>query len=297
MQTHRSQFVLAWGRRGDRDGEFDVPIDVAVSPSGEVFVTDFYNRRVQRFSPEGEFLGAFPTADSPSGLAVGHEGLVYVAEFEEGRIAVYTAAGERIRRWGSTGSGDGQFQQPGGIVISPEGRVYVADQVNRRVQVFDAEGRFLAKWGEYGLGPGQFGGNMPPASRVAGPQFLAIDSRANVYTTEASVGRVQKFTPEGEFLAAWGNNGTGPGGFGGHPELPGPIGICITPRDLIWISATNNRVHQFTLEGRFMAGFGSPGAGPGEFGVPHGLTIDSSGHLYVVDLQNCRIQKFRSGAR
>ena len=90
--------------------------------------------------------------------------------------------------------------------MSPDGRVYVADQTNRRVQVFDRDGTFLFKWGEYGTKEGQFGGNVTPKSRVGGPQFVAVDAEGNVYTTEGSVCRVQKFTPDGKFLLAWGED-------------------------------------------------------------------------------------------
>ena len=93
------------------------------------------------------------------------------------------------------------------------------------MQVFDAEGKFLAKWGEYGIKPGQFGGNVSIRSRVGGPQFVAFDSKGNVYTTEGSVGRVQKFTAEGKFLLAWGDNEDKPGSFGGvFSGFKGPQG-------------------------------------------------------------------------
>ena len=83
------------------------------------------------------------------------------------------------------------------------------------MQVFDAEGKFLTKWGEYGVKPGQFGGNVIPKSRGGGPNFVALDSNGHVYTTEAAVGRVQKFTADGMFLLAWGDNEDKPGSFGG----------------------------------------------------------------------------------
>src|SRR5206468_11475821 len=97
--------------------------------------------------------------------------------------------------------------------------------------VFTPGGKFLFQWGKYGTGPGEFGGNTGPTSRTGGPQFLAVDGEGNVYTTEGSVGRVQKFTEEGKFLLAWGDTSTGPGGFGGRPKnLPGPIGVAADRR-------------------------------------------------------------------
>ena len=95
-----------------------------------------------------------------------------------------------------------------------------------------AKGRFLFKWGTYGTGDGQFGGKVSVKSRVGGPQFLALDNAGNVYTTEGSMDRVQKFSAEGAFLCSWSAPDDKPGGFGGpwlgrKNGLHGPIGICL----------------------------------------------------------------------
>ena len=166
--------------------------------------------------------------------------------------------------------------------------------------MFDREGKFLSKWGEHGSKPGQFGGKVSIRSRVGGPQFLAFDSKGNLYTTEGSEGRVQKFTPQGKFLLAWGDNEIKPGSFGGafsgfkdrKATLQGPIAICVDKSDRVWVSAVCGRIQQFTDGGTYLSGFGSPGTKPGEFYAPHGLAFDSRGHLYVVDAYNHRVQKF-----
>ena len=120
------------------------------------------------------------------------------------RVTVYLPDGKLVRQWGKTGTGDGEFDYPGGIAVTANGGVYVADQTNRRVQVFDTKGKFLLVWGEYGTKNGQFGRNVSAKSRVGGPQFLAIDGKGSIYTTEGSLGRVQKFTADGKFTNAWG---------------------------------------------------------------------------------------------
>ena len=114
-------------------------------------------------------------------------------------LAFTIGAGSSSRSGARAGTGNGEFNYPGGLAAGRDGRLYVADQTNRRVQVFDAEGKFLTKWGEYGVKPGQFGGNVIPKSRGGGPNFVALDSNGHVYTTEAAVGRVQKFTADGMF--------------------------------------------------------------------------------------------------
>jgi DNA-binding beta-propeller fold protein YncE len=289
------KFLFQWGKPGKEPGEFHSPIGIAVNGKDEVFVSEFKNNRVQKFSADGRFLLQFPVAEMPGGIAVDAHGRVYVAPLMGHRICVYDESGKLLCEWGKQGSGDGEFDQPGGIAIAADGTVYVADQVNRRVQVFTPEGKFLARWGEYGSKPGQFDGVENPKSRTGGPHFLAFDRRCNVYTTEGKLGRVQKFSAAGKPLLAFGNNSTDPGGFGGRPKnLPGPIGIAVDRWDRIWVSSTNNRVQAFSPEGKYLFGFESlePGDKPGQFHTPHALAFDSRDHLCVVDAQNQRVQKF-----
>jgi DNA-binding beta-propeller fold protein YncE len=304
-----AKFVLEWGQHGSAPGEFDVPIGVVVTVSGDVLVSDFYNARVQRFTADGKHLSSIDVLPNPGGMALDGDGDIYLSHFsamktneekKPDRISVYTAQGTLLRQWGQTGTGDGEFDYPGGIAVSRDGRVYVADQTNRRVQVFDREGKFLFKWGEYGINEAQFGGNVSPKSRVGGPQFVAIDAAGHIYTTEGSVGRVQKFTGDGKFLRTWGDNQDKPGSFGGYwsgtTGLQGPVGICLDKRGSLWISAVSGRVQQFTPDGAYLQGLGNGrGSDPGEFEAPHSLATDDAGHLYVVDALNHRVQKFAIG--
>jgi DNA-binding beta-propeller fold protein YncE len=297
------RFLMEWGKKGTGPGQFHFPIGIALNPAGEVLVTDFYNDRLQKFSAAGRLLAVMPVLPNPGGMAIARSGEVYIAHFAErkreerttDRISVYDASGKLLRQWGRTGSGDGEFDCPGGIALGRDGRVYVADQTNRRVQVFDSEGKFVAKWGEFGIKPGQFGGSVSIRSRVGGPQFLAVDSDGNVFTTEGSVCRVQKFTPDGRFLLTWGEDSEKPGGFGGGwmgGNLKGPIGVSVD-NGTLWATSVNGRVQQFSAEGKFLRGLvKEPGVGPGQFMAPHGVAVDREKNLYVVDAYNHRIQKF-----
>lgn len=304
------RFLLEWGEQGKGPGELDFPIGVAVEPDRNVVVSDFYNARVQRFSPEGRPLAAFAVLPNPGGIAVDRQGNVYLTHFsamkqneekKPDRVSMYTPKGEFLRQWGKSGKGDGEFDYPGGLAVSPDGRIYVADQTNHRVQVFDAKGKLLFKWGEFGIKEGQFGGNITIKSRVGGPNFIALDAEGNVYTTEGSMCRVQKFTADGKFVLSWGTHDNKPGGFGGthlnaKGSLHGPLGICVDPASLLWIGSVGGRMQQFTKEGKYLRGIGDEqGSEPGQFNVPHGVAQDGLGNLYVVDSYNHRIQKFAIG--
>ena len=82
-------------------------------------------------------------------------------------------------QFGSTGSGQGQFNHPGDIAISTEdGVLYVTDIGNSRVQKFDSDGNFQGEWGTFGIENGEF-------NRPAGIEFNSIDAGARCVMTFA----------------------------------------------------------------------------------------------------------------
>ena len=290
--------ALTWGANGHGDGQFDYPIAVVVNAADEVLVTDFRQSkanpqaRLQRFDPEGRFLATFDLDPMPGGLAIDRDGLLFVTHMMQHRVAVYEQSGKFVREFGKQGSAPGELQQPGGIAFGPDGSLFVADQVNHRIQQLTPQGEPIRQWGKYGTATGEFGGNSSVNSRTGGPHFLAFNSEGNLYTTEGTVGRIQKFKPDGTFLLAFGDNDDGPGHFGGGHALEGPIGIAVDARDNLWITSTNHRVQQFTPDGKYVRGLGGEGSEPGQFVLPHGLAFDRARqHLYVCDARNSRIQK------
>ena len=100
--------VAVWGTRGSGRGEFDEPRGLAVDKSGNLYVADSKNNRIQKLSPEGQVLVV----------------------------------------WGSEGEGPGQFKDPHGVAIGPDSSVYVADTWNDRIQKFDPEGKFISQFGK-----------------------------------------------------------------------------------------------------------------------------------------------------
>ena len=285
-------FVTKWGTYGSGDGQFLGPSGIAVDSTGNVYVTDNQNNRIQKFSSDGTFLAKWGTYGSgdgqfqfPTDIAVDSSGNVYVIDEGNRRIQKFSSSGTFISKWGSEGSGDGQFLFPSGIAVDSSGNVYVADWSTNKVQKFSETGTFLLKWGTYGSGDGQFDI----------PYGVAVDSSDNVYVVDNNNQRIQKFSSTGTFLLKWGSNGLGDG------QLYCPYDIAVDSSNNIYVTDAvhNHRIQKFSSTGTFLTKWGTEGSGDGQFQQIFGVAVDLSGNVYVIDMiwysgdpRDPRIQKF-----
>ena len=79
----------------------------------------------------------------PWGIAVDREGDVYVSDWRNDRIQKFAPRRAVLMQFGTSGTGEGQFNRPSGVAVDQEGVIYVADWLNNRLQVFDPDGTFI----------------------------------------------------------------------------------------------------------------------------------------------------------
>jgi hypothetical protein len=303
--------VTKWGSAGSGGGQFEGPEGVALDPSGNVFVADFNNNRIQEFTSTGTFLLTF-------GWGV-----------QDGTAAFETCTSGC--QAGIAGSGDGQFDDPWRIAVDGSGNVFVAGFNNNRIQKFTNTGTFLTKWGSSGNGDGQFNG---------GPLTLAVDGNGSVFVTDGGNNRIQEFTNSGAFLLTlgWGvqdgaaafetcTSGCQAGIAGsGDGQFSGPGGVAVDANGNLFV-ADSSRIQKFDNAGNFITKW-AVAYGPGALAVDAsgnvfasyavsllddvaeytntgalvrtwgctgsvgGIAVDGSENVFVTDARNNRIQKF-----
>lgn len=224
-----------------------------------------------------------PSVDIAVGYSPDLAARLFVAPPAQGPFALSERAGQ--------GRAAGQFDAPRGVAFGRDGTVYVVDMRNARVQQFARDGAFVRQFGAAGRGDGQF-------SREAGrgATGLAIDADGFVYVADTWNHRIQKFSPEGGFVAKWGtflNLVTGPAATD-RSGFYGPRGIAIAPNGEVFVTDTGNaRVLVFTRDGGFLREWGTKGAGPNQLDEPVGIAVSADGsRIYVADSANARISVF-----
>lgn len=297
-------FAEEWDRGALSGGLFvSAFYDVAVAPSGNVYVTDEFASRVRYFSPNGAFLGQWGSEGKgkgefifPGSVAVAPNGNVYVAD-GSGRAQYFTSTGSFLAEWepvdeisaDSTyleeeicgfihASESGLFSGTAEMDIGPNGDVYVADPESYCVRHFTAAGSYIGKWGRKGTGGGEFNG----------PVDVAVAPNGAVYVADLGNDRIQYFNKAGSFLGKWGESGAAPGQFNK------PWAVSVGPDGTVFVSdAFNERVQYFTLNGSILGQLDPkvPKGTPRDMPIwPWSLAVAQNGDVYFIYLG--RMQRF-----
>ncbi len=263
--------------------------------------------------PEGkEFGGVITDAATDS------QDRVYLARRHTPAILVYDREGKFLTSWG-----ENVLSNPHSLWIDENDHIYCGDTDDHTIRKFNTEGEVLQTLGT----PHQTGSPGMPFNR---PTSAMVASSGDIFVSDGyGQRRVHRFSPKGELLLSWGEEGTGPGQFvlphglwvdsrnrvlvtdrennriqlfdfegkfiEEWTDILRPNFIFIDRNEIIYVTEAPHRISLFNLDGELLARWGEAGSEPGQFAeFPHCLCVDAHGDIYVSEVPKLpnRLQKF-----
>jgi len=130
--TRDGRLVKSWGTPGKDEGQFHLPHSLAIDPEGRLYVADRGNKRIQIFTPEGEFLGQWTGMGGPNDIARGNDGTYYIAEQEDGDKPAYVC----VRDGNGSVLTRLESRHIHGIGVDSRGDIYAGLTVDKSVDKF-----------------------------------------------------------------------------------------------------------------------------------------------------------------
>ncbi len=333
FSTPNGAYIGQFGSAGTGEGQFEAPWGIAAAPAtGDLYVSDEHNNRVEQFSPAGKFLASFgywgsenAALKEPQGLSISTSGKLYVADMNNNRVSVWSlpeVAGLHetySTQLGTAGSGPGQFEYAAAPAVTPQGHLLVTDDTTNLIQEFSSQGKYLASYGGTGESAGKFEG----ATGIAVNQ-----ATGDMYVGDCGAHSIQELGPKGEYIRSltsshlqcpgqitidssgnvweadmsadqveeFSEAGSFLHAYGekgsGNLQFSEPTGITYANKDIYVADTANNRIQVLSTSGAYLGQFGSEGSQGGEFDRPEGLAADASGDVFVLDSGNNRVQEF-----
>src|SRR6185437_824409 len=182
-----------------------------------------------------------------------------------------------------TGADGTHFNRPTFLAWLPDSTMFVADGYNgTRVAKFDKNGKFLLAWGQRGNPPNE---TRPGYFNTV--HGIAVDPQSrHVYVVDRSNRRIQVFDENGKYLDQWSLG----------PESSVNFLYMSADRHLWAADDRSSKVLEYDLDGHLLYDWGTLADWPGGLFNMHGMSVDQEGNLYLAEVANGRVQKFRPRA-
>jgi DNA-binding beta-propeller fold protein YncE len=219
---------FSFGNRGSGRGQFNAPLGITTDRSGNVYVADTGNRRVQIFTARGNCTSIVPVAPAagenpadPVDCAVDDKRQrLYVVDNDNHHLLVYSLTDcKLLERWGSEGDGTRDFRYPFLTAVGADTAVLVVDVLNTRVQVWSPQGEVISTIGAYGVDLGQ----------LYRPKGVCMNGENTVFVSDSYLGVIQTFNRFGHFQSVAADEDRN------IVQWTAPVGITIDDRQNLYV--------------------------------------------------------------
>ena len=265
-----SQVVTHYGRN-----KFGQLTDVTVTSNDDIVIVDYGNKYVVVLDNKLNLLKVIGQGSgnsrlvSPEGVAV-TDNIIAVSDHGSHQVKKYSLQGELLSVIGCHGNKNGQFKYLRGLAFNNNKLLYVVDGGNFRVQVFQQDDTFAFSFGN-------IGSNLEQFQR---PVRIAIDPNNNVLVTDRSpwTNCIKIFKANGQFIQTI------------NSDRPSAITISPTGYLITGHYGDDNKIRVWSPTYQLINQFGKMGSEQGEFHGTNGMSMDSSGTIYVAEWVNKRLQ-------
>jgi uncharacterized protein (TIGR03437 family) len=294
------------GDGGDaRNASLGELISVAAAPDGSIYIA-LFGGVIRKVSPSG-IISTIANLALTSGPGIGGQGQaiavdpagnVYFADFTGHQIRKIAPGGaiSTVAGTGTAGnSGDGgpatsaTLNRPMSVRFDAAGNLLIADANNRIIRKVDTKGIIST---------------VPTKTPLTSPRAVDYDAAGNLYVLESSSNIIRKIALDGTVITVAGSGSAGFSGDGGtatRAQFNSPSGIALDGAGNIFVSDTNNgRVREVGLDSNIssIAGNGLYRLAPegtqasvAFFRSLYGITLDTSGRVYIADRDAARVKR------
>ncbi|MCG6918583.1 MAG: hypothetical protein LJE89_13700 [Deltaproteobacteria bacterium] len=264
-----------------------------------------------------DILATWARLNYPFGAHVDASGNLYIADTYNHRIRKVNAKTGIITTVAGNGSkgfsGDGgpatsaRFRYPFSLYVDSAGNIYIADTYNYRIRKVDGQTQIITTVVGDGSAKFRGDGGLAVDASIMKSYDVAVDKEGNLYIADTHshcIRKVDASTGIIDTVVGQGTNAgfSGDGGLATEARLNTPTGVYVDALGNIYVSDTKNdvirKVDATTQIINTVAGNGYPGfSGDGGLATqarldyPEGVWVDSSGNIYIVDTDNCRIRR------
>jgi len=222
----------------------------------------------------------------PHGLRVDKDNNIWITDVGLNQVFKFSHDGKLLMQLGEAkvaGNDKEHFNQPTDVAVERDGSFYVSDGYgNSRIIKFSPSGKYLFEWGTKGNKNGEF--NIPHG--------ITIDANSNVYVADRENCRIQVFDSTGKFLKKWDSKSFGNMCAVSFDRSKSKL-FAVDDLSFLKIKHRGSDIFIFDTSGIVETRFGRSGSYTGSTGWFHDIAIDSDENIYVGDILNNSILKFK----